>query len=156
MRCHSKNSAEGNAPVIVRTLGTTNKHTIGHPLLCAKMVNAWANELITSPCARGENALLAKWCQEVDLNHSIWFQSTTNRNLSNKYVFLPWLIETVTYTDTYVQSTLQGHWPLKSTYTVVDKGEMVCTTMHKYYFTQTKVCHTTSLVRGVPYKIVYC
>ena len=32
-------------------------HLYGHHLLCAKMVDAWANELTISPCARDENAL---------------------------------------------------------------------------------------------------
>ena len=36
----------------------TNKHTNGHRPLCAKMADAWANQLITSHCARDENALL--------------------------------------------------------------------------------------------------
>ena len=57
MRCHGKNSVEGITPIAVRTVDTTNKHTNGHRLLCAKMADAWANQLITSPCARDENAL---------------------------------------------------------------------------------------------------
>ena len=54
---HVKNSVEGNAPINVITAGTANKHRNGHRLLCVKMADAWANQLITSPCARDENTL---------------------------------------------------------------------------------------------------
>ena len=57
MRCPDKNSLEGNARIAEETVDTTNKHTNGHRLLCAKMADAWTNQLIMSPCARDENAL---------------------------------------------------------------------------------------------------
>ena len=47
-------------PIAVGTVDKTNQQTSGHRLLCAKMTDAWANQLITSPCARDENVLLAK------------------------------------------------------------------------------------------------
>ena len=65
MICHGKTSVEGNAPIAVRTVGKTNKHTNARHLLCAKMADAWATQLITSLCARDENSLYTCSCHVI-------------------------------------------------------------------------------------------
>ena len=58
VRFQGRNFVERNALITVRKVGTTNNHTSNHGLLCTKMVDAWADQLKTSPRARDGNALL--------------------------------------------------------------------------------------------------